>query len=56
MFTLFSFRYNFVKIMQTPLAPHNTSFASLMKCIGLYITYLIRSVITDKDTGKCNNT
>lgn len=26
-----------------------------MKCIELYITQLIRSVFTDKVTGKCNN-
>lgn len=39
--------------MKTPLAPHCTSFASLMKCIGLYVLNLFRSVIVDKDTGKC---
>lgn len=39
--------------MQTPNAPHNTSFASLINCIGLYVTNLILSVITYKDTEKC---
>lgn len=24
-----------------------------MKCIGLWATYLVCSVITDKETGKC---
>lgn len=39
--------------MKTPLAPRCTSFASLMKCIGLYVLNLFRSVIIDKNTGKC---
>lgn len=29
------------------------AFASLMKCIELYVTNLIQFVITDKDPGKC---
>lgn len=35
------------------LCLNSMSFAPLMKCIRLYVTNLIRSVITDKDTGKC---
>lgn len=39
-----------------PLAPFNTSFASLMICIiAIYVyLHLICSVITDKNTGNCN--
>lgn len=40
-------------ITQTSLALHSTPFASLMKCIGLYVTNFIRCIRinTDKDTG-----
>lgn len=34
--------------MQIPLAPHNTSFASLIKGIGLYVTNLISSLSQTK--------
>lgn len=40
--------------MQIPLAPHSTSFASLMICVKIYVTSLIRRVITDKAIGNCN--
>lgn len=41
--------------MQTPLALHATSFASILKYMKsvLYITIRFRSIITDKDTVKC---
>lgn len=41
MFSNYSIRYYII------------DFASLMKCIGLYVTTLIGSVITVKNTGKC---
>lgn len=39
--------------MQIPLAPHSTSFASLNKCVELYVKILICSSITDNDSRKC---
>lgn len=39
--------------MQTPLVPHTTLIALLMKCIEINITNSIRNLITDKSTDKC---
>lgn len=44
--------------MQTPLAPQNTPFPSLMKCswtIHDHVCFKICSVITDIDNRKCKN-
>lgn len=40
---------SFPLIMQAPLAPSSTSFASLINCTGQYITNFIHIVITNKD-------